>query len=77
MTDIVERLHSRRENVRDDLTQGRKWVQDALCQEAADEIDRLRAALRRYGDRASMSFAPPELQPTIDAAFAKREEAGL
>lgn len=35
------------------------------------EIARLREALRRYGDRARMSFAPPELQETIDTAMAE------
>lgn len=33
------------------------------------EIELLRKALVQYGDRSRMSWASPELQPVIDAAF--------
>lgn len=39
--------------------------------QAADEIERLRTALRRYGDRTRMAWAPAELQETIDAAISE------
>lgn len=42
----------------------------AVMENAAAEIEALRAALYRYGDRKRMAFAPAELQPTIDAALA-------
>lgn len=35
------------------------------------ENKRLREALRRYGDRTRMAWAPAELQDTIDAAMAE------
>ena len=38
---------------------------------AADEIVRLRAALRQYGDRNRMAWAPSDLQATIDAAMSE------
>lgn len=37
------------------------------------EIELLREALRRYGDRAQMAQAPAELRPVIDAALAEPE----
>jgi len=63
MADLVERL-------RHEVTVGSGTV-TPLRHEAADEIARLRAALRRYGDRTRMAWAPAELQETIDAAMAE------
>lgn len=42
----------------------------AILLEAAEEIERLREALVRYGNRAALSNAKTELQPAIDMAFA-------
>lgn len=41
-------------------------------EEARAEIKRLQCALVRYGNRQSMSMAPPDLQQSIDAAFEAR-----
>ena len=38
-------------------------------------ISRLRRAIVRYGDRARMSNAPPDLQQSIDEAFSFEGEA--
>ena len=42
---------------------------NAVMLEAEFEISMLRQALVRYGDRARMSNAPPDLQHAIDRAF--------
>jgi len=65
VADIVDRL-------RHQVTIGTGQV-TPLRKEAAAEIERLRTALRRYGDRDRMAWAPPELQSTIDAAMANPE----
>lgn len=36
------------------------------------EVERLREALRRYGDRIRMATAPAELQQTIDDAMGEK-----
>lgn len=38
------------------------------------EIELLRKALVQYGDRSRMSWAGPELQPVIDAAFEAQKQ---
>lgn len=55
------------------------WAVDGdavLLEKGADEIVRLQAALVRYGDRARMSNAPPELQQTIDQSFEDVQRQG-
>jgi hypothetical protein len=52
---LVERLRARRNATRWarglDLDYATAWEPDALCAEAADEIERLRAELRKRHDR--------------------------
>lgn len=45
--------------------------------ELAKKLTAAREAIRRYGDRMRMSFAPPELQQEIDAAFSDRAARSL
>ena len=47
MSDLVERLRNRRVRIYDYATQGAEWHKDEECCEAADEIDRLTAALAK------------------------------
>lgn len=62
--------HIGRPGVEIDVMRG---AANALNQQTA-EIERLRAALARYGDKDRMAWAPAELQPTIDRALAQRME---
>lgn len=66
LTRQVEQLGPENERVRKLLTEfDRRHDRDQA------EIARLREALRRYGDRNRMSWAPAELQETIDTAMSE------
>lgn len=54
MTDIVERLRDRKQVLRDDGTCRRSWAATALDLAAADEIERLREALKPFAEAANI-----------------------
>jgi hypothetical protein len=60
MSKLVNRLRSRQESRYDGGSQDHGWYADELCQEAADEIEALRAKLAQYEQA--------EVEPT-DAAI--------
>jgi hypothetical protein len=70
MSDIVDRLKVRGKAAGERLNHTWRRLHVERI-EAANEIVRLRTALRQYGDRNRMAWAPPDLQATIDAAMSE------
>ncbi len=84
MTDIVEKITNNFVQLSESLVEGVDVVETlhadlAASREQAEklalEVERLREALAKYGDRVRMSMAPAHLQQEIDRALAEYREA--
>lgn len=81
-SELVGRLRARRENVWDGASQDYVWQEDALCLEAAVEIERLRAALTPFAGEVDRwvemgDTRPIALDTDLTVADLRRARAAL
>ena len=66
MSKLVNRLRSRQESRYDGGSQDHGWYADELCQEAADEIEALRAKLAQY-EGSEVVYVPSKSLEKLEA----------